>query len=261
MISDHELAARIAADTSSALRELQSTIGIRSDAEGIAALKDAGDALAHLIITTALGAARPDDVVMSEEGDWQDLSRLGAPRLWIVDPLDATREFGIGVPDWAVQIALLENGKLTAAAVDLGAREVAWSSLDEPMTAPRLHVDGTMTVVVSRSRAPENLDVVLTNMVKKLKDVGVERYEVTRVGGVGGKVDELLQGRAQFYIGPTWCYEWDAAAPAMIAKMHGHRATDYQGMELVWNKANAQVDGLLMGPEALVDAFVEVTAS
>ena len=256
MMNDHELAAHIARGASNALLELQQQRGISGDPQAIAALKDAGDQLAHTFITEALAKARPGDAVMSEEGDWQNPDRLGVERLWIVDPLDATKEYGLGIADWAVQIALLEDGQITAAAMDLGGRDVRWSTADAPHVEPVVHDNGTLIAVVSRSRSPENLDAVLAGTVDLLQSQGVQRYVVRTVGGVGGKVDEVLAHRAHLYVGPTWCYEWDAAAPVAIAAHHGFHVCDVEGAPLRFNKPGAEVEGLLVGPAVSVSAFV-----
>jgi 3'(2'), 5'-bisphosphate nucleotidase len=259
-LDDVDLAEAIAKVTSDALVQLAAeSVVDPQDPAAVAALKDAGDALAHGIITEALERTRPGDAVMSEEGDWADPARLTASRVWIVDPLDATKEFGIGIPDWAVQIALLERDQLTAAAMHLGGRGVSWSTRSAVAFAPQVHTDGTLIAVVSRSRAPQGLEENLARVAASLSHVGVERVALRSVGGVGGKVDELLQGRAHLYIGPTWCQEWDAAAPVAIAARHGHMVCGDGGRPLTFNQADARVQGLLVGPELLVRAWLDVT--
>jgi 3'(2'), 5'-bisphosphate nucleotidase len=260
-LDDVDLAQAIAQVTSDALVQLAAdTVVDPQDPVAVAALKDAGDALAQRIIAEALERTRPGDAVMSEEGDWQDPARLTASRVWIVDPLDATKEYGVGIPDWAVQIALLEHGELTAAAMHLGGRGVAWSTRTPVTSAPRLHTDGTLIAVVSRSRAPKDLEANLARVAESLTHEGVERVAIRSVGGVGGKVDELLQGRAHLYVGPTWCQEWDAAAPVAIAARQGHMVCGQGGEPLTFNQQDARVHGLLVGPELLVQSWLEVTA-
>jgi 3'(2'), 5'-bisphosphate nucleotidase len=259
-LDDVDLAQAIARVTSEALVHLASETTVDpADAGAVAALKDAGDALAHGIITEALERTRPGDAVMSEEGDWADPARLTSSRVWIVDPLDATKEFGVGIPDWAVQIALLEGNELTAAAMHLGGRGVSWSTRTPVASPPRLHTDGTLIAVVSRSRAPHGLEENLARVAASLSHLGIERVALRSVGGVGGKVDELLQGRAHLYIGPTWCQEWDAAAPVAIAAQHGHMVCGQGGQPLTFNQPDARVQGLLVGPEVLVRTWIEVT--
>jgi 3'(2'), 5'-bisphosphate nucleotidase len=258
-LDDVDLAVAIARITSAELLRLADESRVDpTDEAAVAALKDAGDALAHGIITDALDRTRPDDSVMSEEGDWADQSRIGASRVWIVDPLDATKEFGVGIPDWAVQIALLEDGELTAAAMDLGGRDVRWSTRTPAIAPPQIHTDGTLIAVVSRSRAPRGLEADLARMASSLEHLGVERVAIRTVGGVGGKVDELLQGRAHLYIGPTWCQEWDAAAPVAIAARAGHTVCGRGGRPLVFNQPEPRVEGLLVGPEILVQTWLSV---
>jgi 3'(2'), 5'-bisphosphate nucleotidase len=258
-LDDVALASHIASATSQALLDLQAERGIRpDDPEHTRDLKDAGDALAHTLITTTLASARPQDAVMSEEGDWGDEARLSSRRVWIVDPLDATKEFGLGIADWAVQIALLEDGALTAAAMDLGARDVRWSTSSPRTTDPVSHSDGTLIAVVSRSRPPEGLHDNLAATVEAL-DNGTRGFDVRMVGGVGGKVDELLSGRAHLYVGPSWCYEWDAAAPLAVAAHLGYSVCDFEGQPLRYNKPHPAMEGLLVGSADVIAAWLRVT--
>jgi len=100
---DHVLARDLAAEAGRRLVELR-TRGGDPDV-----LRKAGDRLSHEFLTAALADRRPGDVVLSEEGADNPV-RLGARRVWIVDPLDGTREFGEpGRTDWAVHVALWEK--------------------------------------------------------------------------------------------------------------------------------------------------------
>lgn len=121
---DHELARTLAEETGRLLVEVRAQLV----AEGISSreLKDEGDRQAHELLMTRLAAERPDDAVLSEEGSGDTgrytTARVDAPRVWIVDPLDGTREFGEpDRSDWAVHVALVEDGQPTAGAVALPA--------------------------------------------------------------------------------------------------------------------------------------------
>lgn len=260
-LSDGALAREIAEQVASDLAQMRESVQIDpDDREAVKALKDQADVLAHNAIVDAFATARPHDVVMSEEGDWSDQARLAHTRVWIVDPLDGTTEYGMGLDHWAVQIALWDRGALTHAAVALGARRRTWSTDQAALARPRdgwpMHKDGTLAVVVSRTRRPEGLDAIMERLVASLAPYGVSDYKVLNIGSIGGKVDEVLVGHAQLYIGPSWCYEWDVAAPAAVAIHEGLAATDFDGAPLVFNKSAPEMTGLLVGPQILIDAWI-----
>ena len=151
---DHALARDLAAEAGRRLLELRARGGEPD------LLRKAGDRLSHEFLTAALADRRPGDVVLSEEGA-DDPARLTASRVWIVDPLDGTREFGDpGRTDWAVHVALWErtgsagsggSGDLTAGAVALPAQgqvlstapaEPAQCSIGPVITSPMFHRAG-----------------------------------------------------------------------------------------------------------------------
>jgi 3'(2'), 5'-bisphosphate nucleotidase len=117
---DHQLAADLARQAGDALLELRDRL-LAEGADG-RTIKDEGDRVSHELLMAELAQRRPDDAVLSEEArgdEATDLSRLDAERVWIIDPLDGTREFGEGRSDWAVHVALVEGGVPTAGAVAL----------------------------------------------------------------------------------------------------------------------------------------------
>lgn len=260
-LSDGALATAIADDIASQLADLRASAAIDPEnRDAVKALKDQGDVMAHNFIVDAFAHARPNDVVMSEEGNWREQTRVTSDRVWIVDPLDGTTEFGMGLDHWAVQIALWDRGVLTHAAISLGARQRTWSTdraaSAQPVAGWPTHHNGTLSVVVSRTRRPEGLDATMERLVASLASEGVRDYEVLNIGSIGGKVDEVLVGHAQLYIGPSWCYEWDVAAPSAVAIHEGLAATDFAGAPLVFNKPAPEMSGLLVGPQFLVDAWI-----
>ena len=150
--SDHELARFAAVEAGRALLAFRADLGFENPKD----LRDGGDRLAHELITSLLAEQRPGDAVLSEEG-MDDQERLGAARVWIVDPLDGTREFGEdGRTDWAVHVALIENGEPIAAAVSLPARDLVMTTFPAPAIPQR----GTwpLRIVVSRSHTPPRGD-------------------------------------------------------------------------------------------------------
>ena len=132
---DHALARELAEEAGRRLLELRAGGGFSDEPD---LLRKAGDRQSHEFLTAELARRRPGDVVLSEEGA-DDPARLAAERVWIVDPLDGTREFGEpGRTDWAVHVALWERraaqgaGDLTAGAVALPAQGHVLSTLDPP---------------------------------------------------------------------------------------------------------------------------------
>lgn len=195
-------------------------------------LMDAGDALAQRIIAAELARAVPADSVLSEEAP-DSPSRLHASRVWIVDPLDGTHEFGEGRPDFAVQIALWERaagvglpggeGRLTAAAVAVPARGETWTTAD-PQTRGPLPTDRPLRLVVSRSRPPAGLCDFIARASAAIVAAGLNPFGLiaVNVGSVGAKVGELLAGRVEAFRGPDGLYEWDLAAPYACAITQGY---------------------------------------
>src|SRR5208282_152401 len=190
MHDDHALARELAEEAGRRLLELRARGGEPD------VLRNAGDRQSHEFLAAALADRRPGDVVLSEEGA-DDSARLAADRVWIVDPLDGTREFGEpGRTDWAVHVALWERsaaseaGDLTVGAVALPAQEKVLSTLDPPSTGGRRQGNGQLRIVVSRTRAPR--------FVQNISDlIGAE---LLPLGSAGAKVAAVVSGEADAYI-------------------------------------------------------------
>jgi 3'(2'), 5'-bisphosphate nucleotidase len=197
-------------------------------------LKDDGDRLSHEFLTAELARLRPDDAVLSEEGQ-DDSERLSARRVWIVDPLDGTREFGeAGRTDWAVHVALWADGELVAGAVALPAQDRVLSTAD-PIPSPGPLGD-PLRLLVSRSRPPE--------FVRQLGD---------RVGGVlvplgsaGAKAAAVISGQADAYVHSGGQYEWDSAAPVAVAVSAGLHTSRIDGSKLAYNQASPSLPDILI---------------
>jgi 3'(2'), 5'-bisphosphate nucleotidase len=214
-------------------------------------LRKAGDRLSHEFLAAELAARRPADSVLSEEGI-DDKARLTADRVWIVDPLDGTREFGEeGRTDWAVHVALWERdapggtGRLAAGAVALPAQAKVLSS----HTAPAFRPDGNtpLRLVVSRSRA-----------VQLVRDVA-ERIgaELVPCGSAGAKVGTVLSGQTDAYLHAGGFYEWDTAAPVAVATAAGYHASRIDGSELVYNRANPLMPDILVCRPVIAGLLLE----
>jgi 3'(2'), 5'-bisphosphate nucleotidase len=222
-------------------------------------LRDTADRSAHELIEARLAAARPDDVLLSEEGV-DAPARLTARRVWIVDPLDGTWEYGQGRPDFAVHIALwtrtADGGALSAATVDLPAQGTAYSVLD-PVPAPApVPRDRPVRLVVSRSRRPARLDDTVARLATGLAEDGVtgRGVEVVEVGSVGAKAAELFAGRAEVYLHDEGFSDWDLAAPLAVARHRGLWCVAPNGAELTFNLASLIQPGIVMAIPALADS-------
>jgi 3'(2'), 5'-bisphosphate nucleotidase len=242
MSNDHELAAQLATDAGELL------LGVRiefADAES-ADRKAAGDKRSHDFLMSALAEHRPGDAVLSEEGA-DDKVRLNSERVWIVDPLDGTREFSeLGREDWAVHVALWEHGELVAGAVALPAQGV---TLATPTVAAPPAAPGAPRVVVSRTRPP----AVALAVRDALGGTLVE------MGSAGAKVASVVQGISDVYVHAGGQYEWDSAAPVAVARAAGLFTSRIDGARLVYNQSDVSLPDLIVCRPELADAVLAVT--
>ncbi len=189
-------------------------------------LKDSGDLLAHHFLVDALAALRPGDAVLSEEGT-DDRRRLTSERVWIVDPLDGTQEYGEGRADWAVHVALWEQGRLSAGAVSLPSVETVFGT-SPPAIVPPAH-GGKPRLVTSRNRAPYSAILVAEHL----------DCDAYRLGSAGAKAMSILLGESDIYVHDGGMYQWDSAAPAAVALAAGLHASRLDGSPLVYNGPDA----------------------
>jgi 3'(2'), 5'-bisphosphate nucleotidase len=244
MSNDHELAGRLATEAGELL------LGVRiefADAES-ADRKAAGDKRSHDFLMAALAEYRPGDAVLSEEGA-DDKVRLNSERVWIVDPLDGTREFSeLGREDWAVHVALWERGELVAGAVALPAQGV---TLATPTVAAPPAAPVAPRVVVSRTRPP----AVALAVRDALGGTLVE------MGSAGAKVASVVQGISDVYVHAGGQYEWDSAAPVAVARAAGLFTSRIDGSPLVYNQSDVSLPDLIVCRPELADAVLAVTKS
>lgn len=231
--SDADLARRLA-DEAGALLLLTRD---RSELEG-RPLGDEGDRLAQQYLADELAAARPGDAVLSEEAV-DDPSRLEASRVWIIDPLDGTREYSEGRHDWAVHVALWQDGDLAAGAVALPARGRVLSTSDSGGLPSR--PTGPLQVAVSRSRPPQQARWLVEHADAQLVPMGSAGYKAMAV--VLGEVDAYVHAGGQ--------YEWDSAAPVAVARAAGLHTSRVDGSPLRYNQPDPSLPDLLVcRPEA-----------
>jgi 3'(2'), 5'-bisphosphate nucleotidase len=198
------------------------------------ALKAAGDAASQECLAGALTARFPHDVVLSEEAA-DDERRLTSRRVWIVDPLDGTREYSEeGRSDWAVHVALVEDGTLVAGAVALPAQGVTLSTAEPPPT-PAPH-DARIRLLVSRTRPTEHATALAAAL----------DADLVPMGSAGAKVAAVVLGAADVYAHSGGQYEWDSAAPVAVAAAAGLHASRFDGSPLEYNQPNPWLPDLLV---------------
>jgi len=246
-VDDHELAAHLARLAGDHLRALRAEAdAARVDAKE---LRDRGDRESNELLLHALAEHRPDDAVLSEESK-DDPVRLSAPRVWIIDPLDGTREFGEpGRDDWAVHVALVESGRVTVAAVGLPALDVVLST-GAPPTLPRPH-GGALRLLVSRTRPPALADHLAVHLDAVL----------IPMGSAGAKTMAVVRGEADAYAHGGGQYEWDSAAPVGVAQAAGCHISRLDGSPLVYNQPDPYLPDLLVCRPELAERVLAAIAA
>jgi 3'(2'), 5'-bisphosphate nucleotidase len=244
--NDHTLAVELAERAGTLLLELRDRLGAEGAAPG--ELKDAGDRASHEFLVTELASRRPDDAVLSEEAredERADTARLEAERVWIIDPLDGTREYGEGRADWAVHVALVEQGVPTAGAVALPGLGLVFGTGEPPPLPP---APDRLRVIVSRSRPPAEALAIAEAL----------DAELVEMGSAGAKAMAILRGEADVYPHSGGQYEWDSAAPVAVATAAGLSCTRLDGSPLVYNRADPYLPDLLICRPAHTDAVRSV---
>jgi 3'(2'), 5'-bisphosphate nucleotidase len=230
--TDQQLASRVATEAGAMLVELRDELV----AEGIHYwdLKDEGDVAGHRYIMSALTAARPDDVILSEEAA-DNRKRLSAERVWIIDPIDGTSEFAEHPRhDWAIHIALWESGELTAASVALPTLGITFDASPAAVVPPSTRAKPLL--VTSRSRNPY-CAVMVANALG---------CDVARLGSAGAKAMAVVMGEADIYVHDGGMYQWDSAAPSAVAKAAGLHVSRIDGSPLKYNQESLWLPDFLV---------------
>ena len=227
-LTDAELARAVAAEAGELLLALRDS----GDLSG-KALGDAGDHAADDLILARLAAARPGEFVLSEES-LDDRRRCSASRVWVVDPLDGTREYVEGYDDWAVHIGLAVDGVPVAGAVAVPARGAVYAT--DTVRGSAAPVPARLRMIVSRTRCPE-----LAERAGEALDA-----ELIRMGSAGAKAMAVVDGRADLYLHDGGQYEWDNCAPVAVALAAGLHASRIDGSPLVYNCENPLLPDLLI---------------
>jgi 3'(2'), 5'-bisphosphate nucleotidase len=213
-------------------------------------LKDAGDAAAQEVLAALLAEHRPDDFVLSEEAR-DDKSRVDADRVWIIDPLDGTREFTEPPrEDWAGHVALWERSAespdgLTAGAVAQPALGETFDTGTPPVVAER--TADRLRIAVSRTRPPAFVQALAEET----------DAELVPMGSAGVKVMSVVRNVADAYVHAGGQYQWDNAAPVVVARAAGLHCSRVDGSPLVYNEADTSLPDLLVCRPEFAEQILE----
>ena len=240
-MSDDDLAATLATEAGRLLLDVRREFADAS----VDDRKAAGDQRSHDFLMAALAAERPDDAVLSEEGA-DDPIRLSSRRVWIVDPLDGTREFSEpGRDDWAVHVALWSHGRLSAGAVSLPALGLVFGT--EPAAAVPAVERARPLLITSRNRNPYSAVVVARAL----------DCDAVRLGSAGAKAMAVVMGEADVYVHDGGMYQWDSAAPVAVALAAGLHASRLDGSPLVYNERDPWLPDFVICRPELADPVLD----
>ncbi|EJL24424.1 3'(2'),5'-bisphosphate nucleotidase CysQ [Novosphingobium sp. AP12] len=225
--SDGDLAAKLADEAGKILLSVR-----ESGLFGGKALGKAGDQTANQFLCHALREQRPEDGLLSEE-EKDNADRLAKSRVWIVDPVDGTREYGEARADWAVHVGMAVDGVPVLGAVALPGADLVLRS-DEPGDIPA--APEVLRMVVSRTRPAKEATGVA-------EAIGAE---LVPMGSAGAKAMAILLGQADIYLHSGGQYEWDSCAPAAVALGWGLHVSRIDGSPLVYNREDVYMPDLLI---------------
>lgn len=247
-MNDREFALHLADEAGKEL------LRIKSQATSSEGLGDRGDMGAQQVLADLLAKHRPHDAVLSEEAP-DSSARLGADRVWIIDPVDGTRQYAkLDRSDWAVHVALWErtgpdSGELTVGVVALPAAGVVHVTDDPSAVVPE--TSGQLKVVLSGRGVPDFAD----ELVRRLD------AQIVRMGSAGVKGTTMLRGEADIYVHDRGHYEWDNAAPVAVAQSAGLHASRLDGSPLVYNQPDPIQNGLLICRKGMADRVLQEIAA
>ncbi|MBL7502730.1 3'(2'),5'-bisphosphate nucleotidase CysQ [Frankia sp. CNm7] len=219
---DHAVAAALAAEAGDLLLRIRDQGG------------DAGDKQSNDLLLRRLAQTRPEDAVLSEERT-DDRVRLEHDRVWIIDPLDGTREYGEPPrDDWAVHVALAVRGRPDVGAVALPAAGLVLHTGGPPALSPR--AAGPIRLAVSRTRPPACVDHLVTRLDAAL----------VPMGSAGAKAMAVVRGQVDVYAHSGGQYEWDSCAPVAVAAAAGIHVSRLDGSPLRYNQPDPYLPDLLI---------------
>ena len=221
-MDDHAVAATLAREAGSLLVDIRAGGGSE------------GDRRSNELLLRRLAELRPDDAVLSEE-TVDDPIRLKHDRVWIIDPLDGTREYGEPPrDDWAVHVALTLDGKPAVGAVALPAADLVLHTGNPPAVAAA--VAGPVRLAVSRTRPPACVDQLVASLEATL----------VPMGSAGAKAMAIIRGDIDIYAHSGGQYEWDSCAPVAVAAAAGLHVSRLDGSPLRYNQPNPYLPDLLI---------------
>jgi 3'(2'), 5'-bisphosphate nucleotidase len=238
-LADAELAARLAEEAGRLLLDVRANSGLSGKALG-----DAGDEAANRFLCAALRKARPDDGLLSEE-EKDSAARLATSRVWIIDPVDGTREYSEGRSDWAVHVALAVGGVASVGAVALPGLD-GGVVLRSDRPAPLAPLAVPPRFVVSRTRPPREAEAVAAALGGRL----------VAMGSAGAKAMAVVRGEAEVYLHAGGQYEWDSCAPVAVAAACGLHCSRIDGSPLSYNNAETFMPDLLICRSELSQAVL-----
>lgn len=239
--NDEQLAARLADAAGRILLDLRAAGDLAGKALG-----QAGDEAANAMLCRELRAARPDDALLSEE-EKDNPARLASHRVWIVDPLDGTREYGEGRSDWAVHVALAIDGVASVGAVALPGLGLTLTSGAPTALAP---ANEPLRMLVSRTRPAAEAVQVAERM----------GAELLAMGSAGAKAMAVVRGEADVYLHTGGQYEWDNCAPVAVAQAAGLHVSRVDGSPLRYNNADTYLPDLLICRRELADEVLRLAS-
>lgn len=226
-MNDADLAAHLAADAGRILMEVR----VSGRHHG-PALGRAGDAEANAVIVKALRELRPQDGLLSEE-EKDDSARLTKRRVWIIDPLDGTREYAEGRDDWAVHVGLAIDGVARVGAVALPPVGQILRS-DRPIARPA--PPSRPRMMVSRTRPAHEAVAVAAA-------IGAD---IVPMGSAGAKAMAVVRGEAEIYLHSGGQHQWDNCAPVAVALGQGLQCSRLDGSPLRYNARTTEISDLLI---------------
>ena len=245
--SDSALAADLAEQAGELLLRLQLTSGLSGKELG-----KAGDAQANELLLELLAAERPDDAVLSEESV-DSAERLSADRVWIIDPLDGTREYGMeGRSDWAVHVALWERGAPGSAITAAAVAQPALSTVYSTGVSAATRVERARPVFLMSASRPPSWGAAVAEVLGA---------DVQPMGSAGAKAMAVLRGDADAYLHDGGQWEWDSAAPVGVALAAGLHATRVDGSTLTYNAAHPYLPDLVICRADLADELLAAIAA
>ena len=239
--TDEQLAERLATAAGAILLGLRGQGGLEGKVLG-----KAGDQQANAILCREIRAARPADALLSEE-EKDNPTRCGQSRVWIVDPLDGTREYGEGRDDWAVHVALAIDGVATVGAVALPGLGVTLTSGTPVALQP---ANQPLRMLVSRTRPAAEAVFVAERL----------GAELLAMGSAGAKAMAVVRGEADVYLHPGGQYAWDTCAPVAVAQAAGLHASRVDGSPIRYNNADTYLPDLLICRKELADEVLRFAA-